>query len=575
VSQGSAQVLEYAESDGAFLGAFIETVTAGFAFPGGIAIRPSDGQLYVTSTGSGEIWIYDTGTGLAAPPPAATGLLAPGSLTFDAGGNTLYFLADIPNGASSDSALRKLTLPGGAITTLASDAAASFSAVTLEGSQLYVSDSLNGEVVRFQTSGGNGTTVASGLASPGGVVFPSATQMLIAETNADRVVEYHESGGNWTFFQEVLSPGAGVDGPFGLALAPDGRLTVSGSLSNDIVAVDLATLAVTTLVAPGSGLAIAGEIAWSGTTLLVASRGSNTVLYYDASGNPTGVTARGLTSPPDAGATQTSSGNLIVASAADNNIIEYDGATGGIVRKQSNACASSFTSPFEVAVDSFDEVFFSCAPSSGIRRFDGIGVSQSFVLNGSGGLTSPRGLTFGPNGNLFVASGSGEVLEYDGTSGAFVGVFVDTGGNGGGPVDPYGLLFHQGSLFVASFFPSEVKEFDASTSAFVQTFVSSGSGGLSGPTNLAFGASGDLYVTSQGDDSIKRYDGANGSFVASFVAPGSGGLDQPFDLIFAGAAPVPMPALSLPGRVLMVMAVALAGVATLRRRRVPSERRSA
>lgn len=57
VSGGNGKVLEYDENDGSFVGAFVEPVTQGFAFPGGIAIRPSDGQLYVASTSSGEIWV--------------------------------------------------------------------------------------------------------------------------------------------------------------------------------------------------------------------------------------------------------------------------------------------------------------------------------------------------------------------------------------------------------------------------------------------------------------------------------------------------------------------------------------
>ena len=85
---------------------------------------------------------------------------------------------------------------------------------------------------------------------------------------------------------------------------------------------------------------------------------------------------------------------------------------------------------------------------------------------------------------------------------------------------------------MASFFPDEVKQFDATAGAFVQTFVSSGAGGLSGPTNLAFGPDGDLYVTSYHDDAVRRYDGTDGSFVEVFVASGSGGLSGPFDLQF-------------------------------------------
>jgi len=532
VSEGGGRVLEFDEADGSFAGAFVDPVTVGFAFPSGIAIRPSDGQLYVASTGSGEIWIYDTATGLVSPPPAATGLLAPGGLAFDASGSNLYFVADVPNGPNTDAAIQRLSLPGGSVATLASDAAASFAAIALEGAYLYVSDSFNGEILRYPVAGGNGTTVASGLSSPAGILFLSSTEMLIAESGADRVVEYQESGGNWAFDRVVMAASAGVDAPFGLALAPDGRLSVSGAQSNDVVAIDLGTLAVTALVAPGNGLAVPGQIAWSGSTLLVASRASNTVNYFDASGTPTGTLARGLTAPADAGMALTPGGNALVASVAANNVIEYDGSGGGVVRALPNACTISFTQPFDVVVDAMGDVLVTCPPTDGVRRFDAIGISVPFVVAASGGLGSPRGLDFGPNGNLFVASSTGEVLEYDGSTGASVGVFVDSNGNGGGPVDPYGLVFHGGSLFVASFFPSEVVEFDAATGAFVQTFVTSGSGGLSGPRGLAFGPAGDLYVTSYDDDAVRRYDGGDGSFVEVFVASQSGGLSGPTDLVF-------------------------------------------
>jgi sugar lactone lactonase YvrE len=566
VSQGDGRVLEYDAGDGSFVEPFVEPVSEGFAFPGGIAIRPSDGALYVSSSASGEIWVYDTASGVALPPAAATGLLAPGALAFDAAGSNLYFVADVPNGPDTDAALRRLALPGGSVTTLASDATASFSGLTLEGSDLYVSDSFNGTIVRYPAAGGGGTTVVSGLASPAGIVFVSPTVMLIAESGAARVVEYHESGGSWSFDREVVTSGAGVDGPFGLALAPDGRLSVSGSFSNDVTAVDLGTLAVSTFVASGNGLAVPGQITWNGNTLLVASRSSNTVNYFDQNGVPTGVVARGLTAPADSGVTTTASGNVLVASSSANSVVEYDGESGAIVRNLPNACTISFTQAFDVAVDSAGDVYVTCPPTDGVRRFDSIGISVPFVIAGSGGLGSPRGLAFGANGNLFVASGNGEVLEYDGTTGSFVGVFVDTAGNEGGAIDPYGIVFEQGGLFVASFFPSEVKEFDATTGAFVQTLVTSGAGGLSGPSGLAFGPDGDLYVTSRNDDSVKRYDGANGSFVESFVVSGSGGLDEPFDLVFlTGLAGQPVPSLSNLGRVALVLALSFVAAAHNRR----------
>jgi len=75
VSQNNAKVLEYDEGDGSFVRAFVEAVEDGFQNPGGVAIHPGNGALYVTSTGSGEIWEYDVGTGGAVIPAAASGLI--------------------------------------------------------------------------------------------------------------------------------------------------------------------------------------------------------------------------------------------------------------------------------------------------------------------------------------------------------------------------------------------------------------------------------------------------------------------------------------------------------------------
>jgi sugar lactone lactonase YvrE len=537
VSQDNAKILEYDEADGSFVRTFVEAVEDGFQNPGGVAIHPGDGALYVTSTGSGEIWEYAVGTGDAVVPAAASGLIQPAAAAFDASGSTLYFVAANDGLSSTNDAVKALTISSGNVSPVTTDALANFSALVVDGSQLFVTDSLNGSVVRVPLAGGSDTTVITGLVSPGGVLLSTATEMLIAETDSDRVVEYDLVTGTWVFDRVVLPASAGVDGPSGLALAPDGRLTVVGSLSNEAVAVHLGTLAVSPLVTPGSGgLTGAGGAAWGGSTLHLASRSTNSVIQYDTNGAPTGTVARGLSTPADAGMAFAPGGNLVVASQLDNDLVEYDGQGGGLVRSFFDACPTSLALPFDVSFGADGHVYVSCPASSGIHRFDGVtGFPLGFfVSGGSGGLTTPRGLAFGPNGNLFVANATtGELFEYDGTTGAFIGVFVDTTGNGGGPMDPYGLLFHGDSLFVASYFPSEVKQFDAATGAFVQTFVTSGAGGLSGPTNLAFGPDGDLYVTSYDDDAVRRYDGSDGSFVEVFVASGSGGLSGPIDLEFA------------------------------------------
>jgi len=565
VGQESLSLLEYDAASGAFARVVAQTTSAGFANPGGIAIRPSDGVLHVASAATGEIWRYTTATGEVQTPALRTGLQAPRGLAFDASGATLFFSDPEDSLAETTDSVKALALPAGTLTTVGTSANAEFADVAVGAAHVFASDSDGDRILRFPIGGGSGTAViGTGLSEPTGLLLRSATELLIADSGSHRVLEYELVGGSWSFDRVVLPASAGVVEPCGLALAPDARLTVTGCGSDDVVLVDLATLAVTPLVAPGAaGLAVPKDAAWSGSTLLVAGTASNAVLYYDVAGDATGVAARGLSSPLDGGLALAPDGQRVyLASFGGNRVLEHAAGSGALLRSFEGACNLL---PIDVALGPDGRLYVACFGDNGVSRIDlASGLSLgSFVQGGSGGLVNPRALAFGPGGDLCVSSGSGEVLEFDGGTGDFLRVVVDAGGNGSGPLDPYGLAFRGGRLFVASYFTHEVKAFDAATGAFAASFVTSGSGGLAGPTALAFGPDGDLFVTSRDDDSVRRYDGATGAFVSVFVAPGSGGLAGPFDLAFGpGAAALP----ALSPRAALALAAALAAAAAGRRR---------
>jgi len=191
---------------------------------------------------------------------------------------------------------------------------------------------------------------------------------------------------------------------------------------------------------------------------------------------------------------------------------------------------------------------------------DALELPRPFVSAGSGGLTAPVGLTFGGDGNLYVASqgleGDIEVLRYNGQTGAFIDKFIDgitegapgglgfgpdtnlysgnffgasvdrfTGtGNGGATVGPFttgGSLvsptffeFHGGSLFVSSYATNQVLEYDGTTGAFIDVFAATPE--LNGPAGLHFANDGTLYVVSLNNGFVLRYD-ANGDFVDTFA----------------------------------------------------------
>jgi len=572
VSQGTKEVLAYDGATGAFDGVFAATITHGFRNPGGIAIRPSDGVLYVSSIAGGSIWSYTTATGIVTLPAATTAAIAPFGIGFDATGANLYFADATDSEQPNTDAIKELEIATGTVTILGTNNQVDLLGVAVNGSDVYATDVALSRVLRFPIGGGNESVeIASGLDAPEALLFLSATQMIVADTGNDRVVEYTESGGNWSFQQEIVPASAGVVEPSALAIAPDGRLTVAGRASGDVVLVDLGTLVVTPLVAPGAGgLADPKGVAWSGNTLLVSSGTRNAIFYYDVTGQPTGVRAEGVNSPLEAGLHFSPDGSrLFVASISGNDIVEFDMETGARVHLYNNVCPNA-PLPFDSVIGPDGRLYISCTLNSSIQRYDpSTGASLgAFVIAGAGGLVNPRSLAFGPNGNLFVANGSGAIFEFDGVTGAAASpvTFVDTNGNGGGPLDASHLHFRGNSLYVTSPLYDEVVAFDATSGAYLSTFVSSGSGGLTGPKGLDFGPDGDLYVGSQYDDTVRRYDGATGSFVSAFVPAGLGGLDLPTDLAFQPSLAVP--AVSRGGRAMVCCVILATSIVILRRRQV-------
>ncbi len=158
----------------------------------------------------------------------------------------------------------------------------------------------------------------------------------------------------------------------------------------------------------------------------------------------------------------------------------------------------------------------------------------SLVSQGAnGGLRRSSGMTYGPDGNLYVGSYvTDEILRYSPT-GAFMGAFVSSGSGGLKRPAVDGLAFRpDGWLYVASYDNSNVLRFNAATGAYHDVFIPSGSGGLTQPQGMTFGPDGNLYISSSGTNQILRYSGSSGAYLGSFVAAGSGGLSGSRCMVF-------------------------------------------
>ncbi|KKS44679.1 MAG: hypothetical protein A2Y13_02305 [Planctomycetes bacterium GWC2_45_44] len=156
-----------------------------------------------------------------------------------------------------------------------------------------------------------------------------------------------------------------------------------------------------------------------------------------------------------------------------------------------------------------------------VMRYDGVtGASLgAFVAAGSGGLSSPEDIKFGPDGSLYVAGYFGTVKKYNGSTGAYIGDFVTSGS--GGVSNIIGMTFGpDNNLYIANFAGtggSSVKKYNGSTGAYMGDLVTNGSGGLANPRDLKFGPDGKLYVAGLSNYAVKRYDGTTGAYIDDFV----------------------------------------------------------
>jgi DNA-binding beta-propeller fold protein YncE len=472
-------ILEYSGSTGAFLSTFVPSGSGGLNYPAGMVFG-QDGNLYVSSTGTESVDRFQGPLGSApgSPLPAAGqsgatfvasgsgGLAGPGELTFGPNGNLFV-----------------------------SNASPSVSGLINNNYGVLEFDATTGNFITTYVAQG-----AGGLDIPRGLAFDQEGRLYVADFGTNAIHRY-DSQGNY-LDDPVSSSVSSLQVPIGMVFDAQGDLLVS---SRDGNAVDEYNSGVTVTLSAASTSPVTVQYATSDGT---AVAGTDYTAQYGTVTFAPGQTSRLilLTTLPD-----------LTPITNDYFNLQLSNPTGATIAN-GNAVVT-------IVQPSWPQL--TVANTSAIEGDTTAHYRGAFVQS-PGNQFNP--ITFGPDGNLYTAVGTGPgyntIERYNGTTGAFMGTF------GTGPLDGVRTILFRGSyMYVANEYSNQVLQYNATTGAYVGVFASA-AGGISGFYGMTFGPDGNLYVSGRNSYSVAEYNGTTGAYIRTFVAAGSGGLNLPEGMAF-------------------------------------------
>lgn len=272
------------------------------------------------------------------------------------------------------------------------------------------------------------------------------------------------------------------------------------------------------------------------------SSGNGSVNYFTTGGTfLLQASAPGMDLPGQM-ATGGPSGNLYVTDG--QGTVDILNATSGAYVTQ----FGSFVDPSGLAFSPGGNLYISDLNngSSIVDEFNASGSLITQVVGAAEGLDYANALAFGPDGNLYIADSSGNIYEYNLSTTAFT-IFATESGSA------QNLVFGpNGNLYVTN--GNEVDVFNGTTGAYIGVFGNTTSLGANA-LGMAFGPDGNLYVAD--GNGVEVVNGATGSVGGSpFISVG-GDVVNPQFLAFE----TPEPASLLLG------ALGLIAIASLRWRK--------
>ena len=275
---------------------------------------------------------------------------------------------------------------------------------------------------------------------------------------------------------------------------------------------------------------------FSGGTLLIGEFGAGRLAQFDLNADNARSTSAGGTAYPYAIVADPDN-NLLVSSL--DSVQKFNGKTGaamGAFVKAGSGGLSNATG-MKYGPDGNLYVVTGDSKTGRVLRYNGktgefLGV---FINEEESGIQLPTDIVFGRDGDAYVVDQTaGEVLRFKGKTGEFDRVFA----SGEMLISPRNLTFGpDGNLYVSSGFldgSGSVVRFDGSTGLYRDTFVPNNRGGLSEAAGLTFGSDGVLYVVSEATNTVLGFNGKTGAFLGA-VGTTNG---TPYGILFRSAPPL-------------------------------------
>jgi RHS repeat-associated protein len=149
----------------------------------------------------------------------------------------------------------------------------------------------------------------------------------------------------------------------------------------------------------------------------------------------------------------------------------------------------------------------------------------SFGSSGTGALSEPHGIAIDSSGNVWVANTHDSTVEKFSASGGFLKSYGEPGKALGQLAAPYGLAVDGNYIYVTDSENQRVQKLEPSYGEWVEEFGNTGSETekLSTPKGIVLDPlNGNLYVTSYGTGRVQAFTPEGGKYVETFGAAGTG-----------------------------------------------------